>query len=334
MSYSILIIDDSETIRERIIKTLESFEAFDRYYEAADGLEGFKKLLSTPVDIILCDLEMPRMDGFKFLGMIKARPELRDLPVIILTGMDDRELKIRGLEQGASDYITKPFDPEELVARVNVHLKIKRLQDDLKRTNERLLELSNTDHLTGLFNRRYLMDALEKEIHRNRRKGGHLSLVLLDIDHFKQVNDTYGHLQGDEVLKIISHQILKELRNYDIAARYGGEEFVAVLPDTNIEEAVHVAERIRLSAQNLTFEGAAAKLRITVSLGVATFPADRYTTVDGLIKHADELLYSAKTNGRNRVEFGMPPHAQEAGPHTGKTGETVPDTRNIPIFTE
>jgi two-component system, cell cycle response regulator len=118
MTNSVLIIDDSEAVRERIIKTLESFNLFERYYEAEDGLEGFKKLLSSPVDIILCDLEMPRIDGFRFLNMLKSRSELQDTPVILLTSRDDRDFKIKGLEQGASDYITKPFDAEELVARV------------------------------------------------------------------------------------------------------------------------------------------------------------------------------------------------------------------------
>ena len=255
MSNSVLIIDDSDAVRERIIKTLESFDLFSRYYEAEDGLEGFKKLLSSPVDIILCDLEMPRIDGFKFLSMMKSRPELQDTPVIMLTGREDRELKIKGLEQGASDYITKPFDVEELVARVKVHLKIKNLQDDLKRTNELLLELSNTDHLTGLFNRRYLMDALDKEVQRSLRKGGNLSLIILDIDHFKQVNDQYGHLQGDIVLQKVAVQLQKELRAYDTAARYGGEEFIAVLPDATLEEAVFVANRVRTSLQAARFSG-------------------------------------------------------------------------------
>lgn len=302
MTNSVLIIDDSDTVRERIIRTLESYELFARYYEAEDGLEGFKKLLSAPVDIILCDLEMPRIDGFKFLSMLKARPDLQDVPVIILTGMNDRELKIKGLEQGASDYITKPFDPEELVARVKVHLKIKNLQDDLKRSNELLLELSNTDHLTGLFNRRYLMEALEKEVQRSVRKGGNLSLIMLDIDNFKQVNDTYGHLQGDVVLQKAALQLQKELRSYDCAARYGGEEFVAILPDANIKEAVFVADRVRLSVQAVKFSGALSKLSVTVSLGVACFPVEGVTTVDGLIKLADDALYRAKANGRNRVE--------------------------------
>jgi diguanylate cyclase (GGDEF)-like protein len=302
MSNSVLIIDDSESVRELIIKTLESFNLFARYYEAEDGLEGFKKLLSSPVDIILCDLEMPRIDGFKFLNMIKARPELQDTPVIMLTGRDDRELKIKGLEQGASDYITKPFDAEEMVARVKIHLKIKNLQDDLKRTNELLLELSNTDHLTGLFNRRYLMDALEKEVQRSCRKGGNLSLILLDIDHFKQVNDTYGHLQGDVVLQKVALQMQKELRNYDIAARYGGEEFIAVLPDASQQEASFVADRVRKSIQAVKFSGALSQLSLTVSLGVAFFAEETCGTVDSFIKMADDALYLAKANGRNRVE--------------------------------
>jgi diguanylate cyclase (GGDEF)-like protein len=303
MPDSVLIIDDSDTIRERIIKALESFDLFARYYEAEDGLEGFKKLLSSPVDIILCDLEMPRIDGFKFLSMLKSRPDLQDVPVIILTGMDDRELKIKGLEQGASDYITKPFDPEELVARVKVHLKIKHLQDDLKRSNELLLELSNTDHLTGLFNRRYLMETLDKELQRCERKGGNLSLIILDIDHFKAVNDTYGHLQGDVVLQKVALSMQKELRSYDIAARYGGEEFVAVLPDAVHTEAIFVADRIRQAIQAIKFNGTLAPLSITVSLGVSTFPARDCTTMDEFIKLADDALYRAKAKGRNRVEF-------------------------------
>jgi len=314
MFTSALIIDDSVTVREQIIRTLESFSLFNRYYEAEDGLEGFKKLLSSPVDIILCDLEMPRIDGFKFLSMLKARPELQDVPVIILTGMNDRERKIKGLEQGASDYVTKPFDPEELVARVKVHLKIKKLQDDLKRSNELLLELSNTDHLTGLFNRRYMMDALDKEVQRSRRKGGNLSLIILDIDHFKRVNDTYGHQQGDTVLQMVALQLQKELRGYDCAARYGGEEFVAILPDSTLQEAVFVADRIRLAVQSTRFPEALDKLTLTVSLGVACFSQELTPSVDGFIKLADDALYRAKANGRDRVEFHDPEGAKSPQP--------------------
>lgn len=306
MADSVLIIDDSEAVREKIIKTLESRDLFSRFYQAEDGLEGFKKLLASPVDIILCDLEMPRMDGFKFLGMMKGRPEVSDTPVIILTGNDDRDLKIKGLEQGACDFITKPFDPEELVARMRVHLKIKHLQDDLKRSNELLLELSNTDHLTGLFNRRFLMEALDKEVQRARRKDGQVALLLLDIDHFKRVNDTHGHLQGDVVLQKVALHIQKELRSYDTAARYGGEEFVAVLPDTSLKEAFNVADRIRLSVQGMRFAGSLSNEQVTVSLGVALFPSPCFDDIDGLLRAADEALYQAKERGRNRVIISDP----------------------------
>ena len=302
MSTSILIIDDSVTVREQIILALKPYNLFDHYHEAEDGLDGFKKVLSSPVDLILCDLEMPRIDGFKFLTMIKARPEAVNVPVIILTGMDDRERKLKGLEQGASDYITKPFDREELVARVKVHLKIKKLQDELKRSNELLLDLSNTDHLTGLYNRRYMVEALDKEVQRSVRKGGTLSLILLDIDHFKQVNDRFGHLQGDVVLQRVALTMKKELRTYDVAARYGGEEFVAILPDSALQESVLAAERIRLAVQSTTFDGPLAPLCLTASLGVAFFTGEHSVTVDGFIKQADDALYRAKANGRNRVE--------------------------------
>jgi diguanylate cyclase (GGDEF)-like protein len=320
MSTSVLIIDDSAVIREQIIRTLESFRIFSRYYEAEDGMEGFKKLISSPVDLIICDLEMPRIDGFKFLSMLKARPDLQDVPVILLTGVNNREQKIRGLEQGASDYITKPFDHEELVARVKVHLKIKKLQDELKRSNDLLLELSNTDHLTGLFNRRYMMDALEKEVQRSIRKKGNLSLILLDIDHFKQVNDTYGHLQGDVVLQKVAQQLQKELRSYDCAARYGGEEFVAILPDSTLKESVFVADRIRLAMQAARFNGPLAKLTLSVSCGVSWFSTEHVTTVDNFIKQADDALYRAKANGRNRVEF----HDPSTGLHTTDTAASIP----------
>ena len=310
MFSNVLIIDDSVTVREQIIRTLDSFGLFSRYYEAEDGLDGFKKLLTSPVDIVLCDLEMPRIDGFKFLSMLKARPDLQDVPVIILTGMNDRERKIKGLEQGASDYITKPFDPEELVARVKVHLKIKKLQDELKHSNELLLELSNTDHLTKLFNRRYMMDALDKEVQRCVRNRGELSLIILDIDYFKKVNDSFGHQQGDVVLQTMALMLKKELRGYDCAARYGGEEFVAILPDSSLKESVLVAERIRLAVQNAKFNGELAKLSLTISLGVASYSHEQPETVDGFIKLADDALYRAKGNGRNRVELHVPDHTK------------------------
>lgn len=302
MPTSILIIDDSEKVREQIVQTLESVSLFDRTFQARDGIEGFKMLIERPeIDLVLCDLEMPRMDGFKFIAMARSREELRNIPIIMLTAREARDLKIKGLEQGASDYVIKPFDPGELIARVRVQLKIKLLQDDLKRSNELLKELSNTDPLTQLFNRRYMMEVLEKEIHRTARKGSPISLILMDIDHFKKVNDAYGHQQGDTVLVNVAGLIRQHLRSYDVAARYGGEEFVVILPETPLDESMVVAERIRQGIQQLAFAKKLQQLKISISMGVAVYPAPGVDTIDDIIRVADEALYRAKSEGRNRV---------------------------------
>jgi two-component system cell cycle response regulator len=301
VSKSILIIDDSENVREQIAMELRSVALFERILQAGDGIEAFKLLLSTPIDLIICDLEMPRIDGFKLLGMITGREELRDIPVIMLTGHGNRELKIRLLGQGASDYVTKPFDAGELIARVKVQLKIKNLQDELKRSNDMLRQLSITDPLTLLYNRRYTTDMLVKELQRAERKGSHLSLVMLDIDFFKRVNDQYGHLIGDQILVAVAGLSRIGLRSYDFAARYGGEEFVLILPETAHEDALLIAERLRARVEMHLFTGSLKSLKITVSMGVATYPTDFIGTVEDLIREADEALFRAKKAGRNLV---------------------------------
>lgn len=313
MTLTALVIDDSETLRAEILQILKEASLFGSYLEACDGLEGFKVLLNNRVDLVLCDLEMPRMDGFRFLAMMRAREEFQDVPVIILTGREDRDTKIRGLEQGASDYLTKPFDAGELVARVRVQLKVKSLQDELKRSNDMLRTLSITDPLTHLHNRRHLMEMVEKEFQRASRKGAHLSLIILDIDYFKKVNDTYGHQEGDRVLTILADIVRRRLRSYDLAARYGGEEFVLLLPETPVHEAMAIAERLRLEVQEHIFDGSLQGQVLTISLGVATYPSSRIESIDSLFRQADEALYRAKQSGRNRVELmaGVSPAKSE-----------------------
>ena len=302
MEPSVLVIDDSPGARRHILDGLKASGLFQMYHEADSVVEGFKIALNEPVDIILCDLDMPGMDGFKFLSMIKTRKELQDIPVILVTGVKDQDTKIRGLERGASDYLTKPFDPGELIARVKVQLKIKSLQDSLKKSNMALMELSNTDPLTRLSNRRFLMKTLEKELQRCERSQKGLALIMVDVDHFKRINDSYGHQQGDVVLKTLADQMKGCLRDYDMAARFGGEEFALVLPETAIDEAVHVANRLRVAVSELRFPGEYHDIRLTISLGVATYPHNKVRTVDDLIREADRALYNAKEKGRNRVE--------------------------------
>lgn len=302
METSVLVIDDSPGARHQILDGLKSVGLFQVYHEAESVIDGFKIALSEPLDVILCDLDMPGMDGFKFLSMIKTRKELQDIPVILVTGINDQDSKIRGLERGASDYLTKPYDPAELIARVKVQLKIKTLQDSLKKSNQALMELSNTDPLTHLSNRRFLMKTLEKELQRCERSQKPMALIMVDVDHFKPVNDTYGHQQGDVVLQTLADQMKAHLRDYDLAARFGGEEFALVLPETALAEAVQVAERLRVAISELRIPAGHDEIRLTISLGVATYPHPKVRTVDNLILEADRALYNAKEKGRNRVE--------------------------------
>ena len=303
MNYSILIIDDTKAVRQQILDTLQSTDLFSTFFEATNGIEGFKTLLSEKIDIVLCDVEMPGMDGFKFLSMVTSREALQDIPVLLLTSHEEMATKIRGLEQGASDYLTKPFSPEELLARVKIHLKIKTLQDNLKESNQRLLQLSLTDPLTELNNRRHLMETMENEFERSRRTKDPSALLMVDLDHFKSVNDSYGHQQGDVVLRAIAQQIKKQLRPYDTAARFGGEEFALLLPETTIDEAMMVAERLRQSICNLQFTGTISELKMTASFGIAMTPHPKINSVEDLIRLSDDALYAAKDKGRNRIEI-------------------------------
>ena len=302
MSSCVLVIDDSAVIREQVVRTLRDVGLFDQYKEAKDGLEGFKALIECKADLVICDVDMPRMDGFKFLQLVASRPDLQGLPIIMLTGMMDFNSKIKGLEQGASDYLTKPFDAGELVARVKVQLKIKSLQDELRLANEQLKRLTNIDHLTNLFNRRYLSEILEGEFFRARRNRENLSLVIIDIDYFKNVNDTYGHQNGDVVLAAVAGLAQQQLRAYDSAARYGGEEVVLLFSGTSLNGGEMVAERLRQSVLEFSFPPPMQDLTLTISAGVATYPSPNVDSVDSLFRQADEALYRAKQNGRNRVE--------------------------------
>ena len=304
--FSLLIVDDAATVRQELRKLSSRLAVFGACREAENGVEAYKRVLEETPDLILCDLVMPSVDGLKFLSMIRARPALEDIPVILLTGKTDVETKVRGLELGASDYVTKPFDPGELLARMKVQLKIKALQDELRRSNELLQQLSSTDALTQLYNRRHFMRSLAVEFERTDRYGSPLALVLFDIDHFKKVNDACGHQVGDEVLRGMGALTLSLVRSTDIAARYGGEEFCVLLPETDREGAIEFGQRLRLAVEDEVFGAAGQDLRVTVSVGAASCPSSSVENGEDLIRLADEAMYRAKRAGRNRVMVSEP----------------------------
>lgn len=303
MAGRILIVDDNALIRGEIKAVLMKDGSFSHFMEAADGLTAFKTIMEHPPDLVLCDLVMPGFDGLKFLGLKASRKELEQIPVIILTAEDDLDRKAEILERGASDYVTKPFHEKELLARVRIHTKLKLLQDELREKNVLLETLSVTDVLTGLSNRRRLMSRLEEEVGRARRYQTPLAVVMIDIDHFKQVNDVHGHAMGDEVLRNIGAMLKAGVRGTDLAARYGGEELTLVLPHTDIPAALLVAENLREKFASLEHQLDGVTLKKTISMGVAARDGKGdMPSAEDLLKHADEALYRAKQGGRNRVE--------------------------------
>jgi len=234
----ILVVDDSHAVRVAVRETLRQMPAVGEIVEAVDGLDALALLAHTPVDLILTDVTMPRLDGFKFLSAVRNNPRFRDVMVIMLSAHGESVDKVRGLTIGANDYVTKPFERGELQARVTVMLKLRELQEQLQRkaaalerANRELERLANQDGLTGLPNRRFFFARLEVEFHRSRRHGSPLSLLMLDIDHFKAFNDRHGHQAGDEALRAVGGALAGGVRAYDCAGRYGGEEFVCFLPE-------------------------------------------------------------------------------------------------------
>lgn len=304
MASRVLIVDDNATIRNEIKAVLLRDGGFTHFLEAADGLTAFKVIMETPPDLVLCDLVMPGFDGLKFLGLKASRKELEQIPVIMLTAEDDLDRKAEILARGASDYVTKPFHEKELLARVRIHTKLKRLQDELREMNARLEALSVTDALTGLANRRLLISRLDEEVRRARRTRAPLAVIMIDIDHFKEVNDTHGHAMGDVVLRNIGTMLNASLRTTDLAARYGGEELTLVLPYTDGPAAIQVAEQLRQKFAALDHLLGDATIRKTVSMGVSARAGQAaMPDAEALLNKADEALYRAKQGGRNRVEM-------------------------------
>jgi len=302
----ILVVDDHEDNIEVLRARLEA-----RGYDvrgAADGQEALDTVAGWIPDVVLLDVMMPGMDGLEVVRRLKANDGLPFIPVIMQTALDSTERMVAGLEAGADDYVAKPINFAELEARVKSLLRIKKLQEDLgererqlSEMNDKLLHISLTDGLTGVDNRRSLEERLHEMFEHSLRLHEPIAVLMCDIDHFKKVNDTYGHAAGDEVLKQFARILKSEAREIDRVGRYGGEEFLLLLPGTVLDAAVTFAERLRISVDANTFSFEGGTLKKTVSFGVAAFPHPRVAGLEALLKAADDALYVAKELGRNRV---------------------------------
>lgn len=289
----VLIVDDNPFIRATVKKLLLGEGA--TCFEAGDGRKALKVLDGNSVDVVLTDYQMPVMNGIELVRAIRERPEHATTPILLLSASEYRSTTIRALDAGANDFIRKPFEATELLARLRSFCRLAKLTKELE-------TISITDELTGLWNRREAMARLNDLCLRANRYQATFSCIMLDIDHFKRVNDQYGHATGDAVLKGVAGTLVKTVRDVDKVCRVGGEEFLVLCPETTADGARTFAERLRSAVERHEVECESQALRVTISLGVAEF-RESMAGPDGILGVADEALYAAKNSGRNRVRL-------------------------------
>jgi diguanylate cyclase (GGDEF)-like protein len=296
----VLIAEDNRDLRDivaRMVQTLGHEVAV-----ASTGKEALRQVHEHSPDIVLLDIMMPEMDGLEFCQALQKEEIIRDFHIIITSARDALEDKVKGLELGAADYLTKPFSLAELRARLQVGERIVRHRKLIKEQQQQLEHLAREDTLTKLSNRRHFDERLQEEWRRALRYGYSLSLLMCDIDHFKQVNDVYGHVHGDVVLKEVAQALLRGSRAGDVVARYGGEEFVVLLCEARLEQAVVAAERLRTAVKALSFTHPSGSFHVTLSVGITTAAIGESAEPAQFLAEADEALYAAKRLGRDRVE--------------------------------
>lgn len=294
MNEKVLVIDDNlQNIR--LLKEILEDEDF-LVYTSDSGLAILEIVTNLNPDLILLDIMMPVVDGYEVCKVLKGNSLTQDIPIIMITAKTEGEDVKKALDLGAFDYIKKPVDEVEVVARVQSALRYKQQQDKLK-------EIASRDGLTGAYNHALLIELFQKELAKQERSGGNIAFIMLDIDYFKKVNDTYGHLAGDVVLKELTQIITRNVRSSDIIGRYGGEEFGIVLTDMQLDTVYQLCERIRQSIEGNVFTIGTESLNITVSMGVYFKTAGDSINIGEMIKKADEALYKAKHTGRNKVEI-------------------------------
>lgn len=296
---NIIMVDDRASSYERTVKFLSQENDVAVITDPQDALF---QVVEANYDVVVISLSLTDFDALRLCSHLRSLERTRSLPILIVADEGQESQISRALELGVNDYITRPLDKNELLARVRTQIKRKRYNDCLRNSVQNTIEMAVTDGLTGLHNRRYLDSHLATLFDKAKAKQSHLSTVMCDIDHFKQVNDTHGHDVGDEVIREFAERLKKCVRGVDLASRYGGEEFVVVMPDTDVALASIVAERIRASIADHPFivEKGAKQLAITVSVGVSSIVEGDEEPLK-LLKRADIGLYTAKKNGRNQV---------------------------------
>jgi diguanylate cyclase (GGDEF)-like protein len=297
---NILIVDDVEDNLE----ILGDLLTFDGYIvkSAKSGEVALKQVQESRPDLILLDVLMPGMDGYEVCTRLKEDESTQDIPVVFVSSMTDIDSKVQGFKVGGVDYINKPYQPAEILVRVNTHITMLRLRRDLEERNAELERLANTDYLTKLYNRRRFFHAAEEEFEKALRGEKTLSITLIDLDYFKRVNDTHGHLIGDRVLVHVAQLIRMYCRVSDTAARYGGEEFIVLHPSIDSKSAFQIAENIRKEVEANPFFHENGEIDVTLSAGVVDTRSCRdCPRIDDLLALVDKALYRAKDAGRNQV---------------------------------
>lgn len=296
--FLILVVDDTVKNLQLVIEILDEVGYSTTF--ASSGKQALERVQSAKPDLILLDLMMPEITGIEVCKALKSDRLYHNLPIIFLTASNEQNDLVKAFEEGAVDYITKPFKKYELLARVKTHLELKQIRDQLEKAYSQLESLVSTDYLTGISNRRHLFQLGEKEFSRARRYHRPLSVLMLDLDHFKKINDTYGHDIGDETLKVVARTIKDCLRSVDGFGRFGGEEFVVFLPETEIEAAGKVGDRIRQAIAAMSIQIEQTTVQVTISVGVATM-TEQDQALYHILKRADRALFQAKHQGRNQV---------------------------------
>jgi diguanylate cyclase (GGDEF)-like protein len=304
---TVLVVDD--TTNNRFLMQTYLASAGYQVDLARTGEEALERVSQSNPGIVVLDIMLPRMNGHEVCRRIKTSPRIRHIPVIMITALHGTDERILGIEAGADDFINKPINRVELLIRVKSLLRIKRLHEalaqkvnELEKVQFKLRQMAVTDGLTGLYNYRYFRSQLLLELSRSKRFGMPLSLVMMDIDHFKDYNDRFGHPSGDVLLKQFTSLVREHIRDVDVLSRYGGEEFMLILPGTDKPSARIAAEKLRVLTAETPFPMAdpSQKGRVTVSAGIASAPID--AEIDETLIHlADKALYLAKNNGRNQT---------------------------------